>query len=193
MFENNKGIIVVVEGPSGVGKDTIMNGLIEKYPESFERVISTTTREMRFYESQGNPYYFVDDAEFERLVKSGVIFEQTERHGTKRGMTKTAFDDILNKKKIPIKDCDKVGLNALKKLYGNKVFGVFVMAPKQEIEHRLISRGDKPEDVKVRLQNYDEFINQAEFYDVVVQNTNIDKAMSDVFDKIVEYYEKMPN
>ena len=153
MFENNKGIIVVLEGPSGVGKDSIMNRLIELYPNNFERVISTTTRAMRQYESQGNPYYFVTDDEFNRLVDTGVIFEQTERHGTKRGMSKTAFDNILNHKKVPIKDCDKVGLKALKNLYGNKVFGVFITAPKDELINRLIGRGEP--NIEKRIQRYE--------------------------------------
>lgn len=193
MFENNKGIIVVLEGPSGVGKDSIMNRLIELYPNNFERVISTTTREMRQYESQGNPYYFVTDDEFNRLVDTGVIFEQTERHGTKRGMSKTAFDNILNHKKVPIKDCDKVGLKALKNLYGNKVFGVFITASKDSIAKRLTERGDNPEDVKVRLANYEDLLKQKEFYDVNVENTNLEKATLEVLNEIKKHYEKMPD
>lgn len=190
-FENLKQIIVVLEGPSGVGKDSIMNGLIEKYPHIFSHVVSTTTREMRPYESQGNPYNFVSDMEFERLLKEGVIFEHTERHGTKRGMSRKAFDDILLDGKIPIKDCDKVGLKALKGVYGNRVFGVFIVAPKEEVKRRLIDRGDEGLDLETRLANYNEHLKQAKFYDVAVENIDLNKAIDDVFNAIMKQYEKL--
>lgn len=188
-LKNEKQMIVVLEGPSGVGKDTIMNGLIQKYPQLFEHVVSTTTRAMREYESQGNPYNFVTDEEFEKRVKSGEIFEYTERHGTKRGMSKHVFDDILNRKKIPIKDCDAVGLNALKKVYGDRVFGVFIVAPKKEIKKRLLERGDA--DIEKRLQNYDEHLKQAVFYDVEIENIVLDKAIKDCYEAIMKQYENL--
>lgn len=191
MKDNSKKIIVVVEGPSGVGKDTIMNKLIATYPHLFGHVVSTTTRGMRSYESQGNPYYFVDDAEFERLVKTGVIFEQTERHGTKRGMTRTAFDNILKENKIPIKDCDANGLKALKKLYGDRVFGVFITAPVELIKQRLISRGDKSEDVEVRLKNYEEHLKQSEFYDVLIENLDVNETAVNVMNAIEKHYNEL--
>lgn len=191
MKDNSKKIIVVVEGPSGVGKDTIMNRLIATYPHLFGHVVSTTTREMRSYESQGNPYYFVDDAEFERLVKTGVIFEQTERHGTKRGMTRTAFDNILKENKIPIKDCDANGLKALKKLYGDRVFGVFITAPIELIKQRLISRGDKSEDVEVRLKNYEEHLKQSEFYDVLIENLDVNETAVNLMNAIEKHYNEL--
>lgn len=191
MKDNSKKIIVVVEGPSGVGKDTIMNKLIATYPHLFGHVVSTTTREMRSYESQGNPYYFVDDAEFERLVKTGVIFEQTERHGTKRGMTRTAFDNILKENKIPIKDCDANGLKALKKLYGDRVFGVFITAPVELIKQRLISRGDKSEDVEVRLKNYEEHLKQSEFYDVLIENLDVNETAVNLMNAIEKHYNEL--
>lgn len=191
MKDNSKKMIVVVEGPSGVGKDTIMNRLIATYPHLFGHVVSTTTREMRSYESQGNPYYFVDDIEFERLVKTGVIFEQTERHGTKRGMTRTAFDDILKENKIPIKDCDANGLKALKKLYGDRVFGVFITAPVELIKQRLISRGDKSEDVEVRLKNYEEHLKQSEFYDVLIENLDVNETAVNVMNAIEKHYNEL--
>ena len=191
MKDNSKKIIVVVEGPSGVGKDTIMNKLIATYPHLFGHVVSTTTREMRSYESQGNPYCFVDDAEFERLVKTGVIFEQTERHGTKRGMTRTAFDNILKENKIPIKDCDANGLKALKKLYGDRVFGVFITAPIELIKQRLISRGDKSEDVEVRLKNYEEHLKQSEFYDVLIENLDVNETAVNLMNAIEKHYNEL--
>ena len=78
---SNKSIIII-EGPSGVGKDTIINALIAKYPNKFARPINATTRPMRENESQGNPYLFLNEDEFLKLRASGEIFEHTIRHGT---------------------------------------------------------------------------------------------------------------
>jgi len=191
MFKNDKQIIVVLEGPSGVGKDTIMKGLMEQHKGEFAHVVSSTTREMRAYESQGNPYYFVSSEEFDRLVKSGEIFEHTERHGTKRGMNRKAFDDILEAGKIPIKDCDAVGLKALKKLYGKKVFGVYIVAPKEDVERRLVARGDSPEEVAKRIDNYEEHLKQAVFYDVTVDNIELNTAIDEVYTAIMNRYNSM--
>ena len=76
-MKNDKGLIIVIEGPSGVGKDAIVSGLKQKYAGMFEKVPSTTTRPMRENESQGNPYFFVDEPTFKELYNSGDIFEYT--------------------------------------------------------------------------------------------------------------------
>ena len=108
--------IIIIEGPSGVGKDTIINELITRYPNRFDRPINATTRAMRDNETQGNPYLFLTEEEFLKLRKSGEIFEHTIRHGTYRGMRKSSFDEILNNGKIALRDCDKYGFKALKEL-----------------------------------------------------------------------------
>ncbi len=190
-IKNEKKLILVLEGPSGAGKDTVMAQLVARYPNTFAHVISTTTRQMRYYESQGNPYYFVNDKEFDNLVESGVIFEQTERHGTKRGMTKTAFDEILNQNKIPVKDCDAAGLEALRKIYGNKVFGVFLTAPVEVIRQRLVKRGDSPEEVEKRVNNFKDHMKQEKEYNVSIPNIDLNRTIREVFEKVMEYYETL--
>lgn len=182
---NKERKIVIIEGPSGAGKDSIFNALIERYPQYFSHVVSTTTRQMRINETQGNPYNFVDDETFERMVQNGDIFEKTERHGTKRGMSQKSFDEILDLEKYPIKDCDKYGLKALKKIYGDKIISIFLTVPKKEIEKRLKIRGDSPEDLKRRLNNYDEHIKQSKYYDHHVENLDFEKAVNDILEIIM--------
>lgn len=184
--KNLKKKIVIIEGPSGAGKDAIFNVLVKRYPQHFSHVVSTTTRAMRENESQGNPYNFVDDETFEQLVKNGDIFERTERHGTKRGMSQKAFEDILSSGKYPIKDCDKFGLQALKNIYGDNIISIFIHVPKEEIEKRLKKRGDAPDEVKKRLDNYDDAIKQAEFYDYHVENIDLEKAIEEIIGIINE-------
>lgn len=187
-MKNEKGIIIVVEGPSGVGKDAIVKSLMEHYPNMFEKVPSMTTREMREDESQGHPYFFVDEKTFLEYINSGHVFEHTIRHNTYRGMSKHLFDDVLNRKLFPVKDCDPVGYRALKKIYGNKVLGIFITCPKELIHERLINRGETGESLKIRLNNYDEYIKNKVIYDCEVENIDLNKATEEIYNIIVDFY-----
>ena len=189
-MKNKKGIIVVIEGPSGVGKDTLVQELMKKSPNTFVKVPSMTTREMRENESQGNPYYFVDEDTFKKYLSTGVVFEHTIRHGQYRGMSTKLFDDVLNKGLFPVKDCDMIGLNALKQVYGDRVCSFFITCPKEEIEKRLINRGTTGEDLKTRLDNYDEYVKNYVYYDETIENINLQLATDTLYKKIMDFYKK---
>lgn len=191
MNTNEKGIIIVIEGPSGVGKDTLVKSLIDNYPEMFEKVPSMTTREMRENESQGNPYYFVSEERFKQLIADGTLFEYTTRHNTYRGMNKDLFDDVLNRKKFPVKDCDKVGLDSLRKIYGNTVLGIFITCPKKQIEERLIARGETGESLATRLNNYDEYVKNEIYFDTTIENIELDVATKQLYDTIMSFYNNL--
>jgi len=178
-MENQR--IIVIEGPSGVGKDTIIKTLTEKYPDRFAKLVSVATRAMRPNESQGNPYYFVNNDEFDKMLASGDIFEHTVRHGEKRGMSEKYIKAILAENKIPLKDCDIIGVNALKSRFGD-VKTIFITADKKTVEERLHKRGDKLEDIKKRLADYDLYMKNAEHYDYVLENVDLQKTI----DKILE-------
>ena len=178
----NKKLIVIIDGPSGVGKDTIITELINRYPSKFDRPINATTRPMRENESQGNPYLFLTEEEFLKLRATGEIFEQTIRHGTYRGMRKSSFDEILNSNKIPLRDCDRFGLDALKQVYGDIVKGIFLTCPKEEIKKRMIERNEPKDSMKIRLKDYDTFIENAKYYDYTIENLNKEKTVNQVLD-----------
>ena len=88
--------------------------------------------------------------------------------------------EIFNANKIPLKDCDIVGVKALKSRFDN-VKTIFITADKKEIERRLIGRGDAPEDIKRRLQDYDKCILDAKYYYYVINNVELEKTI----DKII--------
>lgn len=173
--------IIVIEGPSGVGKDTIIKTLTEKYPDRFAKLVSVATRAMRPHESQGNPYHFVNNEEFNQMVASGDIFEHTVRHGEKRGMSEKYINAILEQNKIPLKDCDIIGVKALKSRFDN-VTTIFITADKNTIEQRLHKRGDALPDIERRLADYDEYMKNAQHYDHVLENVDLQKTI----DKILE-------
>lgn len=179
-----KKLIIIIDGPSGVGKDTIINELINRYPNRFDRPINATTRKMRDNESQGNPYLFLTEDEFLKMRSTGEIFEQTIRHGTYRGMRKNSFDQILNSNKIPIRDCDRFGLEALKQVYGSIVKGIFLTCPKEEIKKRMIERNEPIESMEIRLKDYDTFIKNSQYYDYTIENLDKEKTINQVLDII---------
>lgn len=171
--------IVVIEGPSGAGKDTIVKELINRYPDRFAKLVSVATRAMRPYESEGNPYHFVDNATFDQMVASGDIFEFTVRHGEKRGMSEKYITDLFAQHKIPLKDCDLVGVRALKSRFDH-VTTIFITADKAEIARRLHGRGDDPADITRRLADYDRCVLDAPYYDHVINNENLQKTIDKI-------------
>jgi guanylate kinase len=175
--------IAVIEGPSGAGKDSIIKGLMSKYPNQFEKIISVCTREMRDFESQGNPYFFVTDDEFDKMLQSGDVFEYTVRHGTKRGMSEKYIKQILSNNKIALKDCDMIGVKALKSKFRN-VLTIFITVPKEEIGERMRNRGDSEKDVMRRLEDYDDCIGEAKHFDYIIENKILNETVDKVYDII---------
>ena len=179
-------LIVVLEGPSGAGKDSVIQGLIAKYPDIYEKIISYTTRDIRPYESEGNPYFFVSTPIMEAMIQTGEVFEYTMRHGTYRAMAHHVIDDILNRGKTPIKDCDPVGVTALKKAYPTQVLAIFLKAPKAEIKKRLISRGDTKAEIQCRLNDYDEYLKNETLFDHSVENVVLDATVTIIHEIITK-------
>lgn len=178
----NKSKIVLIAGPGGVGKNAIINNFLSRV-SGFERLVSYTTRSPRSTEKYGIDYYYITDSEFQEKMKSGEIFEHTERYGYFRGMSKNLIDDILARGNRAIKDADIIGVNALRKAYPKNVVSIFVTADKDIIKERLIARGDNTEDRNRRLDGYDKTMKDSKHFDFVIKNNEtIEKAV----DKIIE-------
>ena len=173
--------IIVIEGPSGVGKDTVYNKLTEEYPNTYSKVASYTTRDMRPGEIEGITYFFVDKKTFMQKVQSGDIFEYTTRHGAYRGISKTPLEKIIKKNLIAVKDADVIGLRALRGAYPNKVLGIFITADKEVIKTRLIKRGGCDQDIERRLNDYDNshaYINEYDY--VIINNGPVEEAVEKI-------------
>lgn len=181
-----KNPIFIIEGPSGVGKDTIINEIIRRYPEKFGKPINACTRQMRENESQGNPYLFLSEEEFLKLRQSGEIFEHTIRHGSYRGMRKSSFDEIINNGKIALRDCDKYGLENIKKEYPGLVTGIFLTCDKELIRDRLISRNEPEESMKARLDDFDKCIKDKDYFDYIIENIDMEETIKNILKLIDE-------
>lgn len=148
---NNK--VVIFSAPSGAGKSTIVNHLLNLFPE-LEFSISATSRAPRGQEKHGVEYYFYSSDEFRKLIADDRFVEYEEVYaGSFYGTLKSEVDRIWAKGNTIIFDIDVQGGVNLKRFFGEKALSVFIQAPSVEIlRERLIGRGtDTPEAIEKRV------------------------------------------
>ena len=146
------GLLFVVTGPSGAGKDSV----IEKARElqlDFGMITTTTTRAMRPGEAEGNPYYFLQREEFERRVQGGEFVEWAEVYGNLYGATKIEVERVRKQHAVVIVRVDPRGARAYKKMIPETIT-LFIQPPSFEfLEKHLVDRAtDSSEVIQQRLE-----------------------------------------
>ncbi|MCL2755538.1 MAG: hypothetical protein FWE45_00610 [Firmicutes bacterium] len=173
--------IVVIGAVGGAGKNTVVKGLVEKYPDVYLKFPSVASREMRPNETQGDPYIFVSEKEFERMIKFGDVMEYTTMHGSYRGMSGKIIDEYGKSGKVLLNDCDYIGVKTLKKKYKDCVTAIFLDVSKTELEKRMRERpGTTQEFIDFRLGNYDKEYQTIKYYDHVVPNDDLEKCLEQI-------------
>lgn len=177
----NKGILVVVSAPSGCGKDTIVSKVSEILEGQCHTSISMTTRPSRMGEIDGVNYYFVSKEKFENNIANGGILEYTVYNGNYYGTPVSEVTDNLEKGKIVFLVIEVEGGENIKKLFPDAC-KIFIIPPSFEVlENRLRNRGTEEEDVVLeRLMTAKEEIKRVSEYDYVVENDDLDEAVSDI-------------
>lgn len=175
-----KGFLLVVSGPSGVGKDTLVQKLLEA-DASIEYSISATTRPKRDYEVDGKDYIFMSKDDFEAQIKGNKFLEYARVHENLYGTPKDFVLDGINDGKIIVLEIDVQGALQVKENYPDGVF-VFILPPSlEELENRLTSRGTESEEqVKIRLANAKKELDLVNEYQYGVVNDNLDEAVADL-------------
>lgn len=168
---NKRGMVIVISGPSGSGKGTVVNALREIYSGA-EVSISATTRAPRTGERDGVEYYFKTREEFEGLIERGEVLEYTQYNGNYYGTLKSEAERITESGHDLILEIEVDGAGQIKRLLGDKCVLVMLIAPSaDELERRLRGRGTESDDViKKRLDRAKEEIELAGSYDYVVVN-----------------------
>ena len=172
--------IVVISGPSGVGKSTIVNRVLELASE-FRRSMSLTSRKPRKDDRSGVQYYFVSREEFLKRRDSGELFEWAELYGDLYGTPAAFVEQQLGEGNGVLLEIDIQGGENVKKKRSEAVL-IFLLPPSfEELERRLRSRKtDTEEEIERRLEIARKELNSHDMYDYLVVNDVIERCVEDV-------------
>ena len=161
--------IFVISGPSGSGKDAVIDGLAGAGVK-VARVITTTSRPPRSGESEGRPYHFLSPEEFARQKNSGEFLESAYYNDFGYGSRQSDLAEATATGRSVIWRVDPQGVKSLKKLYSDAAF-ILIDATEAEIKNRLEKRGaNTAEQIANRLKDYNVIKGQADMYNAVIQN-----------------------
>ncbi|HEX6548993.1 MAG TPA: guanylate kinase [Candidatus Dormibacteraeota bacterium] len=176
------GLLVVISGPGSVGKDTLINGLLERDPR-LRYSVSYTTRPRRPYEVDGVHYSFVDEPAFHELVRSGEFLEHKQVNGYLYGTSAHRLEELQGQGFDPILKIDVHGAEEVRRRRPDGVF-IFLAPPSmEELMRRRIHRGtESPEVMEARQRLAELEMGFADRYDYVVVNDDAERAIAEVLE-----------
>ena len=174
------GNLYVVAAPSGAGKSSLVNALLE-LDSHLVVSVSHTTREPRGQEQQGREYHFIDEPAFRAMVAAGDFVEWAEVHGHLYGTSRGAIEERITGGQDVVLEVDWQGALQIKKLFPNAVL-IFILPPSwNELLQRLQRRGeDRPEVIAKRMANARIEVAQARHFDFVIINALFEAALFDL-------------
>ncbi len=178
-FSGAPPMIIVISGPSGVGKTIICNRLIEEDPE-LVRSVSATTRPPRSDEKDGEDYFFWSSEQFRSAVEKEFFLEWAEVHHNLYGTPMATIEDNLAEGRSPVLDVDVQGGRSVKSLRPEAVL-ILVAPPSMAVlEERLRGRGtDGDPEIQQRLAIASRELGEWRHYDYVLVNDDLEHAVSD--------------
>ena len=187
---NNKKPLLIL-GPSGVGKDTIINMLLEKYPKIFYKLPSYTTRDIRKGEIDGKDYFFITKEEFKVMKDENKLFGIQEYNNNFYASNKSKLNELIKKgDKIIILNYNIETVNRVKDEFD---FNYIAILPPcdDELRNRLKNRGTKPEELEKRMDNSlreKNSIIEANYIKIRVINDEKNKCFRKIEDEIKKLY-----
>ena len=170
--------MLVLSSPSGAGKSTISRALLEKHPD-LTMSVSATTRPMRPGEVEGKDYYFIDNAKFEDMVADGDFLEHAQVFDNYYGTPRPPVVKALEQGKDVLFDVDWQGTQQLRQNARDDLVSIFILPPSvEELERRLYTRGQDPEDVvKKRMAKATSEMSHWAEYDYIIVNEAIEHSV----------------
>jgi guanylate kinase len=172
-----EGLLYIVSAPSGAGKTSLCNELIDIFPD-LRHSVSYTTRLPRPGEKDGVDYFFVSRDTFEKMVTEGEFAEWAEVHGNFYGTAVKTLDEYLSRGTHLILDIDCQGARQIKSRYHDAVY-VFILPPSfEELRKRLEGRNsDSPEVIERRMRVARDEVRESAWYDYLIVNDDFFRAL----------------
>lgn len=180
---DNRGLLIVLSGPSGVGKGTVRSAIFQDNPFGYVYSISATTRQMREGEVDGKDYHFISRQAFENLIEEDALLEHAEYVGNYYGTPMANIEENLAKGKDVFLEIEVQGaLKVREKVNREDAIFIFLAPPNlTELEGRLVDRGtDDKAVIYERMQKAREEIEMMQYYDYVVVNDIVSKAVDKI-------------
>lgn len=182
-----KGLLVILSGPSGVGKGTVRNQIMKEHRVDLVYSISMTTRKIRDKETNGVEYYFVSDEEFQRNIDNDNFLEWADFVGHKYGTPKDKVEELRNSGKNVLLEIEINGANQVfEKVHNDRVISFFLMPPNfKALEDRIRKRKSESEEIiQARLEKGKKEMTMTEKYDYIVKNDKVERAAREIEDLI---------
>ena len=182
-----KGLLIILSGPSGVGKNCVRQEIMKSNKLDLTYSISMTTREKREREEDGKDYYFVSEEEFQRNIDAGNFLEWASFVGHRYGTPKDKVEELRKQGKNVFLEIEINGApQVLSKVQDDRVISIFLMPPSfAALEKRIRKRKTESEEIiQERLQKGMKEMTMTENYDYIVVNDRIERAAQEIIDLI---------
>ena len=191
-----KGLLIILSGPSGVGKGTIRKKIFSNRKLNLVYSISMTTRKPRPKEIPNVDYYFVSEKQFLDNIKKDNFLEYCRFVGNYYGTPKDKVEQWLDQGKNVLLEIEINGANqVLSKVKGDNVVSIFLLPPSlEELEKRIRLRKSETEDIiKERLEKARKEINKTEGYDYIVINDDLKRTSEEITNIILNKIKTLDN
>ncbi len=171
--------VLVVTGPSGAGKGTLIRELVERVP-GIEVTVSAATRERRRGEEDGREYWFLSDKDFTDRVARGEFLEHVEFSGHRYGTLRSELDRIAANGHVPLLELETEGALRVKRELPGAVT-IFISARVDELERRLRERATESSgEIDERIELARKQLDQAGEFDHVIENDDLERAVGEL-------------
>ena len=186
MLSEGKGIIIVISGPSGVGKGTVVNMLINRMRDAVLSV-SCTTRAPREGEKEGKNYFFISRNTFEKMIAEGGFLEYSNHFENYYGTPRFFVEQKIAEGKAVVLEIEVDGARRVREQFPENSLLLMIAPPsREELVRRLRLRGTEDEElIARRLERADYEMSRSSFYDYTIINDDLEETVENIL-KIVE-------
>lgn len=176
------GKLIIVSAPSGAGKTTLCQRLLQDFPQIIVPSISFTTRQPRGEETHGVHYHFTTQEEFKKGIQENQFAEWALVHGNYYGTGKKIIEKSFKEGKYVLLNIDVQGAHSLRSVYPSQNISIFIAPPNlKELEQRLRKRGtDDEKTIQKRLVNAQDEMKKSGEFDKVIVNDTLEKAYQEL-------------